>query len=175
MTGSSSDIGRLKYGKDAKLEADANKWLAQSVGENKRSIARDVEKMAYEGGHRSLEELCHYDPVNDWATRDSAFSIAVDPGEVDWVESTICAEVDDGNIRRRHDQLLERKALMRHVGDSDSWGSDVEGDIPALGINNGDRKVCSNCGRSKGLDLFYGNSRSKDGLHSWCKSCLKRK
>lgn len=172
MTGSSSEI-RLKYGKDASLEKEANKWLAASVGDNKRSIARDAEKMKFERGFIGRGELQHYDPDNDWTTADSAFSVVVDPGDVDSVDPTICAEADDGNIRARNPTLLERQALMRHVEDSDYWGSTREEEIPALGLNGGARKTCVKCQRSKRVELFYAHPKTKDGFQSWCKSCQK--
>lgn len=33
-------------------------------------------------------------------------------------------------------------------------------------------KLCSKCGEQKSHDSFSTNSRSKDGLHSWCRSCV---
>jgi hypothetical protein len=64
----------VKHGRDKKLESETNKWLAESVGESKRSVARDVENMKF--GHISRDELRHYDPTNDWDTSDSAYQIA---------------------------------------------------------------------------------------------------
>lgn len=168
----SPELG-LKYGRDAKLEAEANKWLYAEVGDNKRSPARDVEKTKFEHGSVTEDDLQHYDPVNTWDTKDSAYSIAVDPDDVDWVESTICADVDDGNVRRRHDKLLERKALMRHIEDSDSWGLVDEDEVPLLGVNEGPRKVCTRCKRSKGLSLFSPRTGRRGGLQSWCKQCRR--
>lgn len=34
-------------------------------------------------------------------------------------------------------------------------------------------KLCSKCQLDKPLDEFYKQSSSKDGLQSWCKSCLR--
>lgn len=159
----------VKYGRDEDLEKIADQLLRESVGRNKRSVARDVEKMSYECGHLSSEELRFYDPVNDWDTQDSAYSVLVDPSDIENVEPTICASVPDGNVRARNPQMLERRALMRHVGDEDNWGSPRE-DIPFLG-DNGDRKVCARCSRSKSLDLFSPDRRGRLGRDNWCKKC----
>lgn len=161
----------LKCGKDSKLEADANKWLSGGRPANKRSVSRDVEKMAFEGGHISRDELRHYDPENDWKTTHSVFTIAVDPGDADSIDPTISVAVDDGNIRSRNPQMLERQALMRHVEDTDRWGS-TEEDIPPLG-SEGPRKTCTRCRRAKGIECFYAQPRNRDGLSSWCKPCQK--
>lgn len=32
-------------------------------------------------------------------------------------------------------------------------------------------KKCSNCGVNRHIIMFYKNSKSLDGLHSWCKIC----
>jgi hypothetical protein len=159
----------VKSGVDRDLERLANKLLAESVGKNERGIARDAEKMAYERGFLSVEELTVYDPANDWHTSDSVFSITVNPGDIDGVEPTIC---DDGNVRARNPAAQERLALKRHVEDSDRWGGTAE-DIPLLGVNDGPRKVCAKCKRPKGLSLFSPDARNSDGLHSWCKECRK--
>lgn len=160
-----------KFGKDKALEDLANQLLGKSTGSNQRSIDRDLEKRWYELGLIPLEELRHYDPTNDWDTFDSAFSIATD--DPDSVDSTICFDVDEGNIRARNQQLLDAQSLMQHVEDSDDWGSELE-DIPALGGNEGPRKVCTKCKQSKGLALFSPKADAKDGLHPWCKECRKK-
>jgi len=36
-------------------------------------------------------------------------------------------------------------------------------------------KVCARCGKTKPISEFHKNTRSKDGLHSYCKSCNKEK
>lgn len=36
-------------------------------------------------------------------------------------------------------------------------------------------KICASCGEVKPLTEFHRNARSKDGLHSYCKSCNKEK
>jgi len=159
----------VKQGRDKNLEAEANKWLAESVGDNKRSLARDVEKMKYEGGHISRDELRHYDPDNDWDTISSAFSITTDAESIDYVDGT----ADEENVVQRHDQLVKRRELMQQVDD----GSDplLEGgeNVPLVGANDGRRKVCGRCKQSKGLSLFSPKADSKDGLHPWCKKCRK--
>lgn len=159
-------LGIVKFGKDQKLEEDADKLLKGSAGENKRSIARDIEKVRYEHGLATLDELEHYDPADDWNAKDSAFAVLTDPSDISSVESTIC----DENIRARNPQLQERQALMRHVSDSDSWGSAWEAEIPPLG-DNGDRKRCSKCDRYKSLDHFSPDRRGRYGRDNWCKSC----
>lgn len=35
------------------------------------------------------------------------------------------------------------------------------------------QKVCSKCKQEFGASLFFKHSATKDGLHSWCKSCCK--
>ena len=126
--------------------------------------------MAYQGGHMTVDELEHYDPTNDWDTMDSAFMIFVAPSKIAAVEPTICAAVDDGNIRKWNPALEERQALMRHVEDTDEWRSRRER-IPLLGVNDGPRKMCTKCGESKGLSLFSADRRNADGRYSWCKQC----
>lgn len=164
-------FGPVKYGRDKKLEDEADEWLKRGVGDNHRSVARDIEKMRHEAAQVPLEDLRHYDPLDTWSSNDSVFAIAMDPHDVDAVESTICAGMDDGNVRARNAAMLERRALMWSVGDTDSWGSSNE-DIPPLG-DNGDRKSCTRCRRSKTLDLFSPDSRNRDGLRSRCKDCEK--
>lgn len=160
----------LKYGRDDELEDDANRLLAGSVGENKRSIDRDAEKLAYEAGRIAFADLRYYDPCNDWNALDSAFAIQVAPADIEGIEPTICA--DDDNLRSRNPALRERKDLRRHVEDTDSWGSARE-DIPLLGANEGPRKVCTSCGQPKGRRCFYAHPRTKDKLQSQCKSCQR--
>lgn len=170
MADQDSSVGRVKYGKDEKLEEEADRLLAESVGENKRSIDRDAEKLSYPAGRITLGELRHYDPRNDWDTLDSVFTIVVDPGDIESFEPTICTDVDEGNIRARNPALRKRKDLMRHVGDDDNWGSARE-EIPLLGVNEGPRKVCSRCGRPESFLLFSPDDRNRDGLRSWCMAC----
>src|SRR5690348_10531438 len=110
--------------------------------------------MSYEHGFLSKEDLEHYDPCNDWDTHDSAFSIYVNPGDLEHLEP------------------VGKRDLKRHVEDADDWGSTHE-DIPFLGVNEGPRKTCIRCHRAKGFVAFYNASRNKDGLSSWCKSCVK--
>lgn len=160
----------IKYGKDPDLEAQADELLRGSAGENPRGLDRDWEKMAYESGYLSFEELEFYDPANDWDTLDSSYAIMVDPGDVDHIEPSVC-DIDDGNIRGQHPQLYERKKLMRAVDDREDWGTDEE-EIPFLG-DNGDRKVCAKCKRSKRLDCFSPRNDRQSGLQSWCKKCRK--
>ncbi len=167
------ELGKVKYGLDKELEEEANRLLRQDISENTRSVSRDVEKMRFEAGLISSEELQYYDPDNDWDTQDSAFAILVNPppgqqSDLDWVEAV--ADVDDGNVRARNDRAVERKKLRHIVNDGDNWGSTAE-EIPLLGINEGPRKVCTKCKQSKGLTLFSPDNRNKDGLRSWCKEC----
>jgi hypothetical protein len=163
-------LGDVTYGKDEGLEKLADKLLGGAGG--KRSVERDIEKLQYEAGIISAEELRHYDPDNDWDTHDSVFALSIAPADMDGVEPTICAEVDDGNSRARNSRLQERQALMRHVNDIDSWGLDRE-EIPLLGANDGPRKTCRKCKLPKGLSFFSPKADSKDGLHPWCKACRK--
>ena len=175
MTLSGSDsIGSVKHGRDKKLEDEANKWLAKNVGDNERSAARDAEKMSYEHGFITAEQLRYYDPTDDWTTADSVYAIPISPSDVDVIEPTICAGTDDGNVRARNTKLADRRALMRHIDDVSGWGSADES-IPLLGANEGERKTCTRCGRSKGLDCFYSHPRTRDGLQSQCKPCQKVK
>jgi 5-methylcytosine-specific restriction endonuclease McrA len=39
-------------------------------------------------------------------------------------------------------------------------------------MNSVSQKQCSKCGEWKPLDQYYKHEGHKDGLHSWCKSCL---
>jgi hypothetical protein len=162
----------VKRGVDRDLEEQADKLLRDSAGKNKRGIARDAEKMAYERGFLSREELAYYDPANDWDTHDEPVVTVVSPDDLAYVTPTICAEVDDGNVRRRNARSAARRALARHVEDTDSWGGTAE-DVPLLGANDGPRKVCTRCKQAKGLSLFSPKADSKDGLHPWCKECRK--
>ena len=168
-----SHIGKVKYGRDDKLEADADELLSAGIRDNKRSIDRDIEKMSYESGLISVDELKFYDPNNDWDTFDEPSSVAlVDPSGISYVSPSICSEIGDGNDRARNPRSLKRQALARHVGDSDNWGC-AEEDIPALGANEGPRKTCSKCGQSKGLEMFSPHPNTKDGRRGQCKTCRR--
>lgn len=160
-------MGLPKYGRDEELEGQADKILGESVRSNDRSIERDIEKLRYEHGIVSEDGLEHYDPANDWDAHDSAFTIYVDPAEL---VDTVCAE--DGNVRARNPAMEARRGLMRRTEDWDDWGPSGES-IPLLGANDGPRKTCTKCGRSKGLQYFSPDARNRDGLHSWCKECRK--
>lgn len=35
-------------------------------------------------------------------------------------------------------------------------------------------KRCSKCGQTRPASKFYRNTKSKDGLHGWCKECVDR-
>src|SRR5690242_14057571 len=107
---------QVKFGRDRELEEQADKLLSASVGANKRGVARDIEKMSYEHGFLSKEDLEHYDPGNDWDTQD-------EPSV--WL-------IDAANIEQVPSHSSKRAALMRHVGDSDDWGPTQEC-IPPLG------------------------------------------
>lgn len=168
----SKHLGRVKYGKDDELEKLADQLLNNSAGENKRSVDRDMEKMSYERGFISSEDLKFYDPTNDWDTHESPTVAPISPDDIPYVSSTICSEVNDGNIRARNPELPKRRALMRHVDDEAGWGSTGE-DIPLLGANDGPRKVCTKCKQAKGLQYFYSHPRTRDRLQSQCKSCQK--
>lgn len=166
-------LGRVKYGRDAELEELADKLLYDGLaGDNKRSLTRDRERMAYDLGLTSPGDLQHFDPTNDWDTLDSAFTLYIDPSDIAYLEPSICAGVDDGNDRARNKLMLERQAGMRHVGDGDEWGAGEE-DIPLLGVNEGPRKTCTKCKRSKGHQYFSPKRDAKDKLHPWCKECRK--
>lgn len=164
--------GEVKYGKDDKLERLANKLLNASVGDNKRGIERDIEKVSYEAGYITRDELQHYDPDNDWDAQDSVFAVAVDPSDLSTIEPTICVDFPDGNVRARNPKMQERRALTRQIGDEDGWGTTFE-EIPLLGVNDGPRKICAKCKKTKGLHLFSSDKRNADGLHSWCKECRR--
>lgn len=166
-----SDLGQVKYGKDDKLEADADKLLADSAEESGRSEDRDIEKMSYEAGLISVGDLKFYDPVRDWDTQDSAFAICVDPGDMVHIPSSIC-DGSDGNVRREYREQVERRELMQHLDCEDDWSSPPE-DIPLLGANGATGgKVCTKCQLRKRLEYFSADPRNKkDGLHSWCRSC----
>ena len=34
------------------------------------------------------------------------------------------------------------------------------------------KKVCSHCGKEKDISKFYKSKQTKDGLFSWCRSCV---
>jgi hypothetical protein len=179
------ELGKVKYGVDKKLEEEANRLLAEDAGENRRSVSRDVEKMRYEAGLISSEELHYYDPDNDWGTHDSAFTIYTEPSGLELIDPSIC-DGNDGNVRDRSrvDPKLpvgvwgrageeERRGLSRHVQDDDNWGSTRE-ENPLLGVNEGPRKVCTQCRKEKGLQFFSPDARNRDGLRSWCKGCERK-
>lgn len=161
-----NNVGRVKYGTDKELEELANQLLAEGVGDNHRSIARDIEKMSHGSGPSE-----HYDPTNDWDTQDSVFTIYTQPNDLEFIEPSIC-DGHDGNVRARNPALQQRKDLMRHVGEDDDWGPTRE-KIPLLGINEGPRKTCTKCKKSKGFMLFSPDTRNRDDLRSWCKQCEK--
>jgi hypothetical protein len=173
MTLSDPNDLEVKFGRDKKLEDEANEWLAKNVGSNARGVPRDAEKMSYEHGFTPAEDLQHYDPAVDWPTKDSVFMVIADPADVVAMDPTICAEVDDGNVRARNPRLEDRAALRRHIDDASGWGSAADERIPLLGANDGPRKVCRRCGRSQGLQYFSPDIRNRDGLHSWCKGCRR--
>ncbi len=125
-----------KHGRDQALEQLADKLLSEGVGANKRSLARDIEKMSYQSGHIPLAELQHYDPANDWDSQDEPWTLIVD--DVTTITPSLCT-ADDGNVRARsrEDPSLppgvwgrageeERRKLLRHVADGDDWGSTRE-------------------------------------------------
>lgn len=147
-------LGAVKYGRNDDLERLADQLLSDSVRANNRSTARDIEKISYEHGFLSEDDLEHYDPANNWDTHDQPSVWLVDALDITYILPT------------------SRRALMRHVQDEDDWGPTQE-DIPLLGINEGPRKICSRCKRELGLILFYDAPRNKDGLSSWCKACVK--
>ena len=158
---------KARKGRDANLEAEANAWLRQGVGKNKRSRERDFEKMGYEAGIYSVDELKHYDPTNDWDTRYSTKMVTSD--DIDYMPTTITG---DDNIRHEHLELVERHKLTAHTEDSDSGGRVFE-ELPEL-FDHDVRKVCTKCNTAKGRECFSRDLRNKDGLHSWCKVCRKR-
>lgn len=128
------------------------------------------------GKNEHLEELADLflarSDDNDWdTTPESVYAISVAPSDIAGIEPDICAEVGDGNARARNPKLRERRALTRHMRDKDHWTTAE--DLPLLGVNDGPRKTCSKCKRSKGLSLFSPKADAKDGLHPWCKKCRK--
>lgn len=179
----SDDDAPVKLGRDDKLEADANKLLYGSVGKNKRSTKRDLEKMGYESGVYSAGELHYYDPVNDWDTMDGVPVLQF--GDIERVEPSDCADGENVRARSRENPNLpagtwgragaeERRGLRRHIREDEDWGGSWE-DIPLLGANSGKRKTCTKCGRSMGVDCFSLDPRNKkDGRHSWCKVCHQK-
>ena len=38
---------------------------------------------------------------------------------------------------------------------------------------NEQKKTCTKCGVEQAMDDFYRNASYADGLHSWCKACVK--
>lgn len=175
------ELGKVKYGVDKRLEEEANKFLAEGAGENRRSASRDAEKMRYEAGLISSEELHYYDPTNNWNTHDSAFVIVADPSDLKSIEPSIC-DVDDGNVRAENRIRVEngetyrvppRQDLMRHVEDTDNWGSTNE-EAPPLGVNKiTSGKACARCKLRKRLEYFSPDPRGKHGRDGWCKECRK--
>ncbi|AID58941.1 hypothetical protein PBI_GAIA_122 [Mycobacterium phage Gaia] len=162
-----------KFGKDDNLEAKADRLLSKGVGKNKRSTQRDKEKMLHEAGLLEVDDLDAYDPTNYWSTQDAPNGeILMSPNSVVKVTPSIGSDVGDGNVRARNLKLSRRRALMHHVEDEDDWGGDREF-IPLLGVNEGRRKTCTKCGRSKRVEFFSSDSRNVDGVRSWCRLCDK--
>ncbi|KEF95166.1 hypothetical protein K883_05122 [Mycobacterium sp. TKK-01-0059] len=179
-----------KHGKDKGLEAQANEWLNKGAGKNKRSVDRDIEKRKYELGIIAREDLQHYDPDNDFDAKDSVFSLLVD-GDIDYIEPTLCGDVDDVNTRKRSRENPslpdgvwgrageeERNGLSTPV-DDDARPVFAKGREKAattfLGAYEvGARKTCKGpCGRSKGLECFSPKADAADGRHPVCKACRK--
>ena len=158
----------VKHGRNAKLEAEAKELLAKSVRKQKRSPARDAEKMAYEHGFITADELQHYDPNDTWTTVDSAFQIITGAADIDYLDGT----ADEENIIHRHDQLVKRRELMRAVDDdSDPLIEGDEDHVPPLGAYDVRPKICTRCNRPKRRDQFSPDKRKNDGLQSQCKKC----
>ncbi|WP_212808831.1 hypothetical protein, partial [Acinetobacter baumannii] len=70
-------MGEVKHGRDEKLEADADEWLSRGVGDNERSDERTLEKLLYDLGRLSREDLQLHNPDYDWDTQYSAFALTV--------------------------------------------------------------------------------------------------
>ena len=157
----------MKTGRDADLEKQANELLKAHSRPQTNSLERDIEKMKYEHGFISEDELEHYDPTNDWDAIDSAYQIVTGADDLDYVDGTADAE----NIIERNAELLQRRKLMQHADDNEEPVIDGAETIPPLGANTGWRKTCTCCGRSKGKGSFGRDSRNKDGHRSWCHSC----
>ncbi|AYB69645.1 hypothetical protein SEA_KALAH2_158 [Mycobacterium phage Kalah2] len=165
-------LGEVKHGRDEKLEADADEWLSRGVGDNERSDERTLEKLLYDLGRLSREDLQLHNPDYDWDTQYSAFALTVSPADLVTLEPSI-GDVGDGNIRARNPRSAARRALMRHIDDEGGWGSAAADEIPPLGLNKGDRKTCTKCKKAKGLDYFYAHPKTRDGLQSQCKACQR--
>lgn len=135
------------------------------------AASTDIEKRKYELGIIAREDLQHYDPDNDFDTKDSVFSLLVD-GDIDYIEPTLCGDVDDVNTRKRSRENPslpdgvwgrageeERNRLSTPV-DDDARPVFAKGREKAattfLGAYEvGARKTCKGpCGRSKGPGAF---------------------
>lgn len=173
----------LRYGKDAHLEELADRLLAAGAGENRRSAARDIEKMRFESRLLPIV-LTVYDPEHDWQSHDEPWTIPVSdialftPSECSGGDGNTRAlskedpSTPDGQWGRGGAEELRR--ARRHVDDEDSWGSTFEY-IPPIGPDRSiERKVCSKCNRLKRLQHFYAQPRNRDGYSSWCKACQKK-
>ncbi|QZH68316.1 hypothetical protein [Mycolicibacterium farcinogenes] len=166
----------MKTGRDAKLEKEANALLKASAKPKGAREDREIERAMYEAGLLTLEELKFYDPVNDWDSKHSAYTLTT--SDIDAIEPTLGAERDDGLERRRNRRREEKLPLLRHVDleSEDDWPSPPEKPAPKLGqLDKGGRKTCTSCGISKGLEFFSPYRRNADGLHSSCKTCRRQK
>lgn len=159
----------VKFGRDDALE----EWADELLGDcGERSDERDREKVAYEYGLIEYDDLQYYDPDADWQTKDSGYAILVSPADMVYIEPTICTEVNDGNVRAKNLRMAERRSLMGVSSEDDSWGTAQE-DVPLLGVNEGERKTCPGCGRSKGLSCFYAQPGNKDKRATLCMVCTR--
>lgn len=170
----------LRYGRDEKLEADADELLGEK---SRRSDDRLTEKLLFEAGMISEDDLTVFDPADDWNTQWSAYTLYME--SIDGITPSLCGE-GDGNVRARAREdpslppgkwgvigIEARKKLTRRTDDEMDWGSTHE-DIPLLG-SPGERKTCALCQRSKRLEQFSLDARGKRGVDNWCRMCRRER
>jgi hypothetical protein len=166
----------MKQGRDSQLEAEANALLKSSAKPKGTRDDREIERAMFEAGMLTESELKYYDPVNDWDANSSAYTLVA--ADIDEIEPTIGADLDDGLTPSRNRKREERLPLLRHVDveEEDDWPSPPQKPAPKLGqLEIGERKTCTSCGLSKGVAFFSPYPRNADGLHSSCKTCRRRK
>lgn len=67
-----------------------------------------------------------------------------------------------------------RRSTLRDQTATEAWLEEREAlEADRLFWLQADEKPCSKCGRVQPKDEFTSTPRSTDGLHSWCKACLR--